>query len=72
VRNRGREWLAEEEFYKLEATVSAATLDPPCVAICTFDLRTQPARNDYEGAFEGYPVTVPRDLTYGRITLMVR
>ena len=58
----GREgWPAEEEFYKLEATVSAATLDLPCVAICMFDLRTQPAQTILKAAFEGHPVTIHRN-----------
>jgi hypothetical protein len=55
----GREgWPAEEEFYKLEATVSEATLSLPCVAICLFDLRVQPARTIMKAAFEGHPVTL--------------
>jgi hypothetical protein len=54
-------WPSEEEFYKLEATVSAATLDLPCVAICMFDLRTQPARTIMKAAFEGHPVTIHRN-----------
>src|SRR5688572_3094472 len=58
----GREgWPAEEEFYKLEATVSAATLDLPCVAICMFDLRTQSAQTILKAAFEGHPVTIHRN-----------
>lgn len=58
----GREgWPAEEEFYRLEAAVSAATLDLPCVAICMFDLRTQPAHAILKGAFEGHPVTIHRN-----------
>ena len=58
----GREgWPAEEEFYKLEATVSAATLDLPCVAICMFDLRTQSAQTIMKAAFEGHPVTIHRN-----------
>jgi hypothetical protein len=58
----GREgWPAEEEFYKLEATVSAATLDMPCVAICMFDLRTQSAQTIVKAAFEGHPVTIHRN-----------
>lgn len=49
----GREgWPAEEEFYKLEATVSQATLDLPCVAICMFDLRSQSAQTIMKAAFE--------------------
>ena len=54
-------WPTEEEFYKLEATVSAATLDLPCVAICMFDLRTQPAQTILKAAFEGHPVTIHRN-----------
>lgn len=54
-------WPAEEEFYKLEATVSAATLDLPCVAICMFDLRTQSAHTIMKAAFEGHPVTIHRN-----------
>ena len=58
----GREgWPVEEEFYKLEATVSAATLDLPCVAICMFDLRTQPAKAIMHAAIEGHPVTIHRN-----------
>ena len=58
----GREgWPSEEEFYKLEATVSAATLDLPCVAICMFDLRTQSARTIVHAAIEGHPVTIHRN-----------
>src|SRR5688500_4762988 len=58
----GREgWPAEEEFYKLEATVSAATLDLPCVAICMFDLRTQSAQTILKAAFEGHPITIHRN-----------
>jgi hypothetical protein len=58
----GREgWPAEEEFYKLEATVSEATLTMPCVAICMFDLRAQPARTIMKAAFEGHPVTLHRN-----------
>jgi hypothetical protein len=58
----GREgWPTEEEFYKLEATVSAATLDLPCVAICMFDLRTQSAQTIMKAAFEGHPVTIHRN-----------
>ena len=58
----GREgWPAEKEFYKLEAAVSAATLDLPCVAICMFDLRTQSAQSIMKGAFEGHPVTIHRN-----------
>src|SRR5688572_5623357 len=44
-------WPSEEEFYKLEATVSVATRELPCVAICMFDLRTQPARSIVKAAF---------------------
>ena len=51
----------EEEFYKLEATVSAATLDLPCVAISMFDLRTQSAHTILKAAFEGHPVTIHRN-----------
>ena len=55
----GREgWPPEDEFYKLEATVSAATLSLPCVAICMFDLRSQPARTIVKAAFEGHPLTI--------------
>jgi hypothetical protein len=54
-------WPAEEEFYKLEATVSAATLSLPCVAICMFDLRTQSAHTIMKAAFEGHPVTIHRN-----------
>jgi len=58
----GREgWPAEDEFYKLEATVSEATLSLPCVAICMFDLRVQPARTIMKAAFEGHPVTLHRN-----------
>lgn len=58
----GREgWPTEEEFYKLEAAVSAATLHLPCVAICMFDLRTQSAQSIMKGAFEGHPVTIHRN-----------
>lgn len=58
----GREgWPSEEEFYKLEATVSEATLSMPCVAICMFDLTSQPARTIMKAAFEGHPVTVHRN-----------
>ncbi|HEX6324575.1 MAG TPA: MEDS domain-containing protein [Vicinamibacterales bacterium] len=54
-------WPTEEEFYRLEATVSAATLDLPCVAICMFDLRTQSAHTIMKAAFEGHPVTIHRN-----------
>jgi len=58
----GREgWPAEEEFYKLEATVSAATLTLPCVAICMFDVRHQSARTILRAAFEGHPLTLHRN-----------
>ena len=58
----GREgWPAEDEFYKLEATVSAATLSLPCVAICMFDVQDQPARTILRAAFEGHPVTLHRN-----------
>ena len=58
----GREgWPSEEEFYKLEATVSEATLSLPCVAICMFDLHAQPARTIMKAAFEGHPVTLHRN-----------
>jgi MEDS: MEthanogen/methylotroph, DcmR Sensory domain len=58
----GREgWPAEEEFYKLEATVSAATLNLPCVAMCMFDLRTQSAQTIMGAAFEGHPITIHRN-----------
>jgi hypothetical protein len=54
-------WPLEEEFYKLEAAVSAATLESPCVAICMFDLRTQSAQTLMKAAFEGHPVTIHRN-----------
>jgi DcmR-like sensory protein len=54
-------WPAEEEFYKLEATVSKATLSLPCVAICMFDLRAQSAQTIMKAAFEGHPVTLHRN-----------
>ncbi len=55
----GREgWPSEEEFYRLEAAVSAATLNLPCVAICMFDLRVLPARSILKAAFEGHPLTL--------------
>jgi hypothetical protein len=54
-------WPTEEEFYKLEATVSAATRHLPCVAICMFDLRTQSAHTILKAAFEGHPVTIHRN-----------
>lgn len=54
-------WPAEEEFYKLEATVSEATLSLPCVAICMFDLRAQSAQTVMKAAFEGHPVTLHRN-----------
>ena len=54
-------WPAEEEFYQLEATVSAATQKLPCVAICMFDVRHQPARTILHAAFEGHPVTLHRN-----------
>ena len=54
-------WPAEDEFYRLEATVSAATLDLPCVAICMFNLGTQPATSILKAAFEGHPVTIHRN-----------
>jgi hypothetical protein len=58
----GREgWPSEEEFYRLEATVSAATLSLPCVAICMFDLRVQPAATILKAAFEGHPLTLHRN-----------
>jgi hypothetical protein len=58
----GREgWPSEEEFYKLEATVSVATLELPCVAICMFDLRTQSAGTILKAAFAGHPVTFHRN-----------
>ena len=58
----GREgWPTEEEFYRLEAAVSAATLDLPCIAICMFDLRTQSAQTIMKAAFEGHPVTIHRN-----------
>ena len=54
-------WPSEEEFYKLEATVSAATREMPCVAICMFDLRSQSAHTIMKAAFEGHPVTIHRN-----------
>jgi hypothetical protein len=54
-------WPSEDEFYTLEATVSVATLSLPCVAICMFDLRAQPARTIMKAAFEGHPVTLHRN-----------
>jgi hypothetical protein len=58
----GREgWPSEEEFYKLEATVSEASLSLPCVAICMFDIGAQPARTIMKAAFEGHPVTLHRN-----------
>lgn len=58
----GREgWPSEQEFYKLEATVSEATLSLPCVAICMFDLRSQSAKTIMKAAFEGHPVTLHRN-----------
>lgn len=54
-------WPAEDEFYKLEATVSEATLSMACVAICMFDVREQPARTIMKAAFEGHPVTLHRN-----------
>jgi hypothetical protein len=58
----GREgWPDEEEFFKLEATVSEATLSLPCVAICMFDVRSQSARTIMRAAFEGHPVTLHRN-----------
>lgn len=58
----GREgWPSEEEFYQLEAAVSEASLDMPCVAICMFDLMNQPARTIMKAAFEGHPVTLHRN-----------
>jgi hypothetical protein len=54
-------WPAEEEFYKLEAAVSAASLQLPCVAICMFDLRTQSAQTILKAAFEGHPMTIHRN-----------
>lgn len=58
----GREgWPPEEEFYLLEATVSAASLSLPCVAICMFDLRVHAAQTIMKAAFEGHPVTLHRN-----------
>ena len=58
----GREgWPSAEEFYKLEATVSVATLELPCVAMCMFDLRSQSAATIMKAAFEGHPVTFHRN-----------
>lgn len=58
----GREgWPSEEEFYLLEATVSAASLSLPCVAICMFDLRVHAAHTIMKAAFEGHPVTLHRN-----------
>ena len=54
-------WPSEEEFYKLEATVSVATLELPCVAICMFDLQSHSARTIMKAAFEGHPVTFHRN-----------
>jgi hypothetical protein len=54
-------WPSEEEFYRLEAAVSQATLSMPCVAMCMFDLRAQPARTLMHAAFEGHPVTLHRN-----------
>lgn len=54
-------WPSEDEFYKLEATVSEATLSMPCVAICMFDVRDQPGRTILKAAFEGHPVTLHRN-----------
>ena len=54
-------WPAEDEFYKLEAAVSAASLELPCVAICMFDLRTQSAQTILKAAFEGHPMTIHRN-----------
>jgi hypothetical protein len=54
-------WPVEDEFYKLEATVSEATLNLPCVAICMFDLRAQSAQTLMKAAFEGHPVTLHRN-----------
>lgn len=54
-------WPSEEEFYKLEATVSAAVLGLPCVAICMFDLRSQSAQTIVKAAFEGHPLTFHRN-----------
>ena len=54
-------WPTEEEFYKLEATVSVAVLGLPCVAICMFDLRAQPAQTIMKAAFEGHPITFHRN-----------
>ena len=58
----GREgWLPEDEFYHLEATVSAATLTMQCVAICMFDLRVHAAQTIMKAAFEGHPITLHRN-----------
>jgi hypothetical protein len=58
----GREgWPSEEEFHKLEATVSVAVLGLPCVAICMFDLRSQSAQTIMKAAFEGHPITFHRN-----------
>jgi two-component system, chemotaxis family, sensor kinase Cph1 len=54
-------WPSEEEFFKLEAAVSESTLTMPCVAICMFDLRAQPASTIMKAAFEGHPVTFHRN-----------
>ena len=54
-------WPSEEEFYKLEAAVSEASLTMPCVAICMFDLHAQPATTIMNAAFEGHPVTFHRN-----------
>jgi DcmR-like sensory protein len=54
-------WPSQEEFYKLEATVSTAVLGLPCVAICMFDLRSQSAQTIMKAAFEGHPLTFHRN-----------
>ena len=54
-------WLPDDEFYLLEATVSAASLTLPCVAICMFDLRAHAAQTIMKAAFEGHPVTLHRN-----------
>lgn len=54
-------WPDEDEFFKLEASVSAATLNLPCVAMCMFDLRSQSAKTIMKAAFEGHPVTIHRN-----------
>lgn len=54
-------WPSEEEFYKLEAAVSEASLTMRCVAICMFDLHGQSATTLMNAAFEGHPITFHRN-----------